>query len=123
MTFTLKDFELLKNKRIADEAKQRQEHFLKNNAEKLKVKVLEGVNRYLQYEEKGALKMSLSSFDNTLPTSGNKILPFVLDYLKQEFPDFHFSIDSGYEHVESYGPREPAYDQPYTNVLITWQGQ
>jgi hypothetical protein len=123
MAFSLKDLELLKIKRIADDTKQRQEHFLKQSAEKLKTKVLEGVNRYLQYEEKGPLEMSLSSFDNNLPTSGNKILPFVLDYLKQEFPDFCFSIDSGYEHVESYGPREPAYDQPYTNVLITWQGQ
>mgnify|MGYP003528591537 CR=1 FL=1 len=123
MTFSLKDLELLKTQRANEDTKRQLEQFNKNCASKLRLRVLEGVKRYIDYKENGPLKISYDSFQGNFPTKDDKIPVYVKEWLKQEFPDFHFSVDSGYEHIGSYGPNEPAYDQPYKNIMITWQGQ
>lgn len=106
MTFTLKDLELLKTQLADEDTKRQLEHFTKNCAPKLRLRVLEGVKRYIDYKENGPLKISYDSFQSNFPLKNDKIPSYVKDWLKQEFPDFHFS-----------------YDQPYKNIMITWQGQ
>lgn len=124
MTFSLKDLEFLKTQRADEDTKRQVEHFSKNCAPKLRTTVLEGIKRYIDYKEKGALKICYDSFQGNFPfTDGEKIPAYVKEWLKQEFPDFHFSVDSGYEHIGSYGPHRRRRGQPYKNIMITWQGQ
>lgn len=123
MSFSLKDLELLKTQAEEETTKRQLKHFNENCVAHLKTKVLEGIKRYIDYKETGPLKISYDSFQGNFPLKDEKIPVYVKEWLKQEFPDFHFNVDSGYEHIGSYGPREPAYDAPYKNIMITWQGQ
>ena len=52
MTFTLKDLELLTTQQADEDTKRQLEHFTKNCAPKLRLRVLEGVKRYIDYKEK-----------------------------------------------------------------------
>lgn len=55
MVFSLKDLEFLKTQRADEDTKRQLEHFTKNCAPKLRLRVLEGVKRYIDYKENGPL--------------------------------------------------------------------
>jgi hypothetical protein len=77
MTFSLKDLELLKTQRADEDTKRQLEHFTKNCAYKLRLRVLEGVKTYIDYKESGPLKISYESFQGNFPTKDDKIPAYV----------------------------------------------